>query len=61
MEIHYDNREYRMKVRDDGKGIDRKVLDAGRKAGHHGLPGMHRKSQTGGWQADDLERAGFRR
>src|SRR5262249_54695582 len=32
VEIHYNNHEFRLRVRDDGKGIDPKVLEAGGRA-----------------------------
>jgi signal transduction histidine kinase len=48
VEIHYDQRNLRLRVRDDGKGIDPKVLDGGGSAGHHGLPGMHERAQLAG-------------
>ena len=48
VEIHYDNQEFRLRVRDDGKGIDPKVLEAGGRAGHHGMPGMHERAKLAG-------------
>jgi ligand-binding sensor domain-containing protein/signal transduction histidine kinase len=49
VEIHYDKRQFRLRVRDDGKGIDLEVLGAGGRAGHHGLPGMQERAHlTGG-------------
>ena len=48
VEIHHNNREVRLRVRDDGKGIDPKVLDAGVRAGHHGLPGMRERAKLAG-------------
>jgi signal transduction histidine kinase len=48
VEIHYEQRNLRLRVRDDGKGIDPKVLDGGGRAGHHGLPGMHERAQLAG-------------
>ena len=40
VEIRYDTEQFRLRVRDDGKGIDPKVLaDQGRE-GHYGLRGM---------------------
>jgi signal transduction histidine kinase len=48
VEIHFDNREFHVRVRDDGKGIDPKVLDAGGRAGHHGMPGMHERAKLAG-------------
>jgi signal transduction histidine kinase len=48
-ELRYDPREFRLRVRDDGQGIDQKILDAGGREGHFGLRGMHeRATQVGG-------------
>ena len=44
VEVHYDRREFRLRVRDDGKGIDPKVLAGGGAAGHYGLAGMHERA-----------------
>jgi signal transduction histidine kinase len=44
VDIRYDQRQFRLRVRDDGKGIDPKVIDAGGRAGHYGLPGMHERA-----------------
>jgi nitrate/nitrite-specific signal transduction histidine kinase len=35
-------------VRDDGKGIDRKVLAAGVRAAHHDMPGMRERAKLAG-------------
>src|SRR5262245_4672172 len=48
VEIHYDNRKFRLRVRDDGKGIDAKIFNAGMRAGHHGMPGMHERAKVAG-------------
>jgi len=48
VEIRYDTRQLRLRVRDDGKGIDPKVIHAGGRAGHHGLPGMHERANMVG-------------
>ena len=49
MEIHYDKRRFRLRVRDDGKGMDPQVLAEGKRAGHFGLPGMQERAElTGG-------------
>jgi signal transduction histidine kinase len=48
VEIHYDTRRLRMRVRDDGKGIDPQVLGAGGRSGHHGLPGMRERAELVG-------------
>ena len=44
VEIHYEKRRLRVQVRDDGKGIDQSILDAGERRGHHGLKGMHERA-----------------
>jgi len=46
--IHYDNREFRLRVRDDGKGIEQKIFNAGKRHGHHGMPGMHERAKLAG-------------
>ena len=43
-EITYGERLLRVRVRDNGKGIDPTLLDAGRE-GHWGLPGMRERAQ----------------
>src|SRR4029077_6857295 len=48
VEIRYDERHLRLRVRDDGKGIDPKVLGASGRAGHYGLPGMHERAKLVG-------------
>ena len=46
--IQYERRRLRVSVRDDGKGIDTQVLDAGGREGHHGLPGMAERARLAG-------------
>jgi signal transduction histidine kinase len=50
-EITYGQRLLRLRIRDDGKGIDPKLLDVGRD-GHWGLPGMRERAQQIGAQLD---------
>jgi len=45
VEIRYDQDQLRVRVRDDGKGIDPKVLKAGGQPGHFGIPGMRERAQ----------------
>jgi ligand-binding sensor domain-containing protein/signal transduction histidine kinase len=47
VEIRYGAREFRLRVRDNGKGIDPKVLEAGR-VGHYGLTGMRERTKLAG-------------
>jgi signal transduction histidine kinase len=50
-EITYSERLLRLRIRDDGKGIDRRHLNAGRD-GHWGLQGMRERAQQIGGQLD---------
>jgi hypothetical protein len=52
VEIRYDNRLLRLRVRDDGKGLDAKMLAAGGRDGHFGLHGMRERAQTIGGKLD---------
>jgi signal transduction histidine kinase len=44
VELRYDDREMRLRVRDDGRGIDQKVLTEGGREGHFGLRGMRERA-----------------
>ena len=44
----YDPRKLRLRIRDDGKGIDPRILDEGGRTGHHGLPGMQERAKLAG-------------
>jgi len=44
VEIRYDNEQFRLRVRDDGKGINPAVLSRERSEGHYGLPGMRERA-----------------
>ncbi len=45
VEIRYDERQFRLRVRDDGKGIDAKLLNEGERPGHFGLRGMRERAK----------------
>jgi len=45
VEIRYDERQLRLLVRDDGKGIDAKHLDTDGQPGHYGLRGMRKRAK----------------
>jgi ligand-binding sensor domain-containing protein/signal transduction histidine kinase len=51
-EIRYDNAQLRLRIRDDGKGIDRKVLQEGSRTGHWGLPGIRERAKRIGGRLD---------
>jgi signal transduction histidine kinase len=57
VEITYSDRQLRIRIRDNGKGIDPKLLSAGRD-GHWGLPGMRERAQQIGGQLDLWSEAG---
>jgi signal transduction histidine kinase len=45
VEIHYDERRVRVRVRDGGKGIDPKLLSDDGREGHFGLRGMRERAK----------------
>jgi signal transduction histidine kinase/ligand-binding sensor domain-containing protein len=45
VELRYDERDLRLRVRDDGKGIDPKVLSQGGRQGHFGMHGMRERAK----------------
>ena len=50
--IWYGERQFRLRVRDDGKGIDPEVLDAEGRSGHWGLAGMRERAELIGGQLE---------
>jgi ligand-binding sensor domain-containing protein/signal transduction histidine kinase len=44
-ETAYDRQFFRLRIRDNGKGIDRKVLEQGARQGHWGLPGVRERAK----------------
>lgn len=57
-EIRYDDRVFRLLIRDDGRGIDPKVLEQGGRPGHWGLRGVRERAQQIGAQLDFWSEAG---
>jgi signal transduction histidine kinase len=58
VEIRYDVREMRVRIRDDGKGMDANVLRQGGREGHFGMGGMRERAKLVGgkltiWSAQD--------
>jgi len=45
VELHYDDRQIRVRVRDDGKGIDPKLISDEGPEGHFGLRGMRERAK----------------
>jgi ligand-binding sensor domain-containing protein/two-component sensor histidine kinase len=48
VEIHYDQLHLRLRVRDNGKGIDPRVVDARGRVGHYGMPAMRERAELVG-------------
>ena len=57
-EIRYDDRLLRVRIRDDGTGIDPKILQAGERAGHWGLRGVRERALQIGARLDFWSEAG---
>ena len=58
LDIHYDQRELRVRIRDDGTGIDASVLEARGISGHFGLAGMRERAELIGGTLDVRSRLG---
>jgi signal transduction histidine kinase len=58
VDIRYDVQQLRVRFRDDGIGIDPKVLHEGALAGHWGLPGVRERAKLVGAQLDFWSEAG---
>jgi signal transduction histidine kinase len=48
VEIHYDEKNFRLRIRDNGKGIDSELLGGDGREGHYGLRGMRERSKLVG-------------
>jgi signal transduction histidine kinase len=57
-EILYGEDKLRLRVRDDGKGIDPQVMEKGSRPGHWGLPGLRERAQKIGAKLDVWSEAG---
>jgi signal transduction histidine kinase/ligand-binding sensor domain-containing protein len=58
VEIIYDQHEFRLRVRDDGRGIDLAILEKGGRTDHWGLQGMRERAGRIGAQLDVWSRPG---
>src|SRR5262249_48464462 len=47
-ELNYEPSELRIRIRDDGTGVDSAILRQGHREGHFGLPGMRERAQKVG-------------
>ena len=48
VEVHYDERQLRLRVRDDGRGVDSQVFNNQGRPGHWGLRGMRERAKLVG-------------
>jgi signal transduction histidine kinase len=48
VEIRYDERQFGLRVRDDGKGIDSKLMNDDERPGHYGMRGMRERAKLMG-------------
>lgn len=58
VEIHYDQGQLRLRIRDNGKGIDPSVLDGDKLTGHWGLRGMRERATLVGGNFDVWSKVG---
>jgi hypothetical protein len=59
VDVQYGDRQLRLRIRDEGKGIDPKVLDDRARAGHWGLPGMRERAELIGGRLEVRSRIGW--
>jgi ligand-binding sensor domain-containing protein/signal transduction histidine kinase len=57
-EVHYEEGQLRLRVRDNGRGIDPSILEQGFRSGHWGLPGMRERAKKIGTQLEMWSQAG---
>jgi signal transduction histidine kinase len=55
--LRYDKRRFRLRVRDDGKGIDEETLQ-GQPTGHFGLHGMRERAEIVGGRLEIWSKLG---
>ena len=60
VEIRYDDHQLRLRIRDDGKGIDPKVLETSGRPGHWGLPGIRERADRIGSRLNFWSESGRR-
>ena len=58
VEIRYDERALRLRIRDNGRGIDPKILREGGSSGHWGLRGVRERAEQVGAKLDLWSEAG---
>ena len=58
VELHYERRQFRLRVRDDGKGIEQGLLNGAGRPGHFGLHGMQERAKVAGGKLAVFSRSG---
>lgn len=58
-EINFDRNEFRLRIRDNGIGLDRTTLGDGFREGHWGLPGMRERAAKIGGRLEIWSRTGL--
>jgi signal transduction histidine kinase len=58
VEVRYDEHQLRLRIRDDGKGIDPTILEASGPTGHWGLQGIRERAQRIGSRLEFWSEAG---
>ena len=58
VEIRYEKEQFRLRIRDDGKGIDPEVLSAGGRDGHFGLHSMKERAEVADGKLEIWSRRG---
>jgi PAS domain S-box-containing protein len=58
VEIRYEEKQFRLRIRDDGKGIDPDVLGAGGRDGHFGLHSMKERAEVADGKLEIWSRRG---
>ncbi len=58
VEIRYDEHQLRLRIRDDGKGIDLKDVEVNGRPGHWGLPGIRERAERIGSHLEVWSEAG---
>jgi signal transduction histidine kinase/ligand-binding sensor domain-containing protein len=58
VELNYEPSEFRVRIRDNGTGIDPAILRQGHRDGHFGLPGMRERAKKVGAHLDVWSRSG---
>jgi PAS domain S-box-containing protein len=58
VEIRYEEQQFRLRIRDDGKGIDPELLSAGGREGHFGLHSMKERAEIADGKLEIWSRGG---